>query len=61
MTQNTTPIRGINPDITAQIDRDALIRQRNESFLANWRREHTRDVSRAAYACAMAWASRSAA
>ena len=61
MQQQHTPLRGINPDLTAQIDRDALIRQRNEAFLSNWRREHTRDVSRAAYACAEAWARRSAA
>ena len=61
MTQKATPLRGINPDPTAQIDRDALIRQRNEQALNAWRRESYRDLSRRAYACAVFFAAGGAA
>ena len=56
MTQQTMPLRGINPDLSAQFDRAAYLEQRRQDALYTYKRDRTREVSRAAWACAQAWA-----
>lgn len=61
MTQATMPLRGIDPDLSAQFDRAAYLERRRKDSLYTYRRDRTREVSRAAWACAQAWAAGSAA
>jgi len=60
MTHQQPPVQGISAGNAGQIDRDAYLEQRRKDALYQYRRDRTRDVSRAAWACAQAWAAGSA-